>query len=156
MSDCDNGEGLRTYIQNYKKWDQVYKLLPKGSFHNTYYEWHTGILSCTIYNKEENDIGGFKLLSLPYAPGLMFSYEAYLISQHQGKGIGRLLREIKDECVDTIAGGILFCTVRADNAKQIHLLETMRWREVASYTNYCSCEEQLVYMKAGPGASIYA
>ena len=156
MGEYDKRPQLEDYIQSHKKWDDIHKLLPEGSFHKTHYEHYKDIVHCSVYNEGGGTIGHFALLFMPNTSGLVFSYGSWLLEEHQDKGIGRLLREIRDDTIDTFCYGILFCTVRADNAKQIHLLETMKWREVASYIDGCSCKEQLMYMRAGPGASIYA
>jgi ribosomal protein S18 acetylase RimI-like enzyme len=122
---------------------------PKGyTYIVTYLDYCSGI-SVDIHCDEGAGVAHFNYDSLNAAPGLIHSHSAWIHPDYRGKGIGRLLRELKDDCVKQYNGGIILCTVHQANAKQIHLLETCGWKRMFSYTNYKKCNHIYLYVKLG-------
>lgn len=77
--------------------------------------------------KVQHPQGKFSLSFLPGNRRVLISHGSKIYPEHRGKGIGKQMLVIREECAKLAGVNLLLATVRNDNAAEMHLLLTHGW-----------------------------
>lgn len=81
-------------------------------------------------------IGGFyELNPFPGCNQLVVSNHSWLSPKHRGKGLGTKIHIQRLAQIRILGYDYALCTVRADNAPQVRILEKCGWKLLDAFTN---------------------
>lgn len=72
----------------------------------------------------------FRLSFMPGNRRVLISSNVIVFEHERGKGVGRRLLGLREECARECGANLLLATVREDNPIEIHLLETSGWKRL--------------------------
>ena len=64
---------------------------------------------------------------------VVISHDSYVSAKWQGKGLGKMLLRLREQALERAKVSQVLATVRDDNAKEIHLLESAGWKRLADW-----------------------
>lgn len=88
------------------------------------------ILNEDSYLAEYGTIGRFKLTLMPGNRRVLISSGVVVNEGDRGKGYGKKMLAMREEIAKYAGINLLLATVREDNAREIHILETNGWKRL--------------------------
>lgn len=79
--------------------------------------------------------GYHELNPFPGCNQLVVSNHAFVWPQHRGQGHGKAEAKARIELARSLGYSYMMATVRADNAVQLYIMESLGWKELDSFYN---------------------
>lgn len=89
-------------------------------------------------------VGSYCIETMPGSPQVAISCHTFVHSNLRGKGLGKEQHKDRLETIQDLCYDYVLCTVRADNAVELHILEIYQWQKLAAFTS--SVSDSLIYI----------
>lgn len=94
-----------------------------------------------------NEFGFYELNPFPGCNQIVVSNHAFIYPKFRGQGKGRQQHEERLQKAKDLGYDLIMCTVKADNARERHILESNGWKQCQRFLNQETDNLIVIYVK---------